>query len=366
MSDRNQDTISKVLIGVKTPGEAYFRQLIWRKVKIRKSLDEICHYMELTLPESERGKVRKHDMLEVRVFNQYISESEKNDRKRRITTIMVDEVTSTADASQKSLIVMGRSPARDIIDSAWYGWEPNQKKLEEIANSIVSPFFDAIGIEKFQFQGRPHVTRMPWNGTETGPVFSFSWDAESPWTKLINEADNQGYIFTSNEAGNLYLWRVAPNVRDEGFLLKEGQNIRDIRYTQNGAEQFHEYVIRAAHKEASEIDPSCRNNRKKIINLTDINISQETLERRARTEMRRRRENKTQVTVTGWGLSDQQIKTLGDTNQREIFWCPNFLIPVKIPSLGLNSNLLISQVEHEASPSVMETAITLVNKDAYS
>jgi len=359
---------NKVIIQVAEPGSFRFKQLLWRKVKIRKSLDEICHYMELTLPASEYGKIHKHDKVEVRVSNPYISETEENDKKRRLTTIMVDEVTFSVDTSQKVLTVIGRSPARDIIDSAWYGWCTNQMNLETVANEIVSPFFDAIGIEKLGIDDgtRPHVTRMPTNGPETDPVFSFSWENESPWTKLINEADNQGYIFTSNEAGNLYLMKADGIVRDEGFFLSEGKNIRDIQTTQNGSEQFYEYVVRAAYRESRMRDNTCKNSRKLYINLTDPNIQQEVLDRRAKTEMLRRRENKTLVTVTGWGLSDAQINALGNTYHREIFWNPNFLIPVNIPSVGLNDRLLVSQVEYNADSSIMTSALTLVNPEAYS
>jgi prophage tail gpP-like protein len=208
-----------------------------------------------------------------------------------------------------------------------------------------------------------HVTRY---GPETGPVFNFTFGHESPWIKLINAADNQGYIFTSNEAGNLYIWRVAEGVRRERYFLTEGQNIREIQYIENGAEQYHEYLIRAAGREGRAIDNTCKNGRKLWLNLTDPVIDPGSLDRRAKTEMLRRRENRTLVTVTGWGLTNQQIRALETTHKKEIFWNPNFLIPVKIPSLGFSDKLLISQVEHTAEPSKMTTVITLVHEDAYS
>jgi prophage tail gpP-like protein len=81
--------------------------------------------------------------------------------------------------------------------------------------------------------------------------------------------------------------------------------------------------------------------------------------------MRRRRENRVTVTVSGWGLTDTQIKNLGATGGKEIFWVPNLLIPVSMPSLGLSANLLISEVEQEAGEDSMSSTITLVNKEAY-
>jgi prophage tail gpP-like protein len=356
---------SKVIVLAAPSGGGVFQELAWRKIKIRKSLDEICHTMELEVPAGERNKIHKHDKVEVRYYNRYISEREENDKKRRVTTVMVDEITDVADTGRRGLLVVGRSPARDVIDSAWSDWIIQRRNLEEIANYIVSPFLDAAGIEKFRFEGRPHVTRMPWDGPETRPVFSFSWDYESPWQKLAAEADNQGYIFTSNEAGNLYLWKVAEEERREGFSLSEGSNIRDIQATENGAEQFHEYEVSGAGKKALQTDPTCKNNRKMFIKLTDPVVGEDTLRRRALTEMLRRRENRTTVTVSGWGLNDSQIQALGDTYQKEIFWNPNFLIPVRIPSVGLSGNLLISQVEYQADESSMTAALTLVNPEAY-
>ena len=342
----------KVIVKAAAPGEE-FCQLVWRKIKVRKSLDEICHYMELELPVSERNKIHKHYRIEVRLHSEYVTPDDNPDGTKRVTTVMVDEITDTADTAQKGLLVIGRSPARDIIDSTWGGTILGRQNLEYVANKVAEPF----GIL---------VQRMPTDSPETGPVPSFSWENESPWQKLITEADNQGYIFTSNEAGNLYLWKVAAGLRDEGFSLGEGSNIRNIQKTENGAEQLHEYVVRGAGKEARQIDSTCKNNRVMTINLTDLVVSEETLRRRALTEMFRRRENRTTVTVSGWGLGEDHIKRWGSTHKKEIVWNPNFLIPVTIPSGGLDANLLISQVEYQADAASMTTALTLVNREAYT
>ncbi|MDR1507124.1 MAG: hypothetical protein LBI67_08490 [Treponema sp.] len=354
----------KVIVRAAAPGEE-FRQLVWRKIKVRKSLDEICHYMELEIPASERNKIHKHDKVEVRLHSEYITPDDNKDKTKRVTTVMVDAITDVTDTAQKALLVIGRSPARDIIDSSWGDGRERSQRLEQITNDIVSPFFDSIGIEKFTFDRRPHVTRMPTNGPETDMIFSFSWENESPWQKLIAAADNKGYIFTSNEAGNLYLWRVATK-REEGFSLTEGSNIRSIQATENGAEQFHEYVAKGAFKKAEITDDTCKNKRIMTINITDFGVSEEDLRRRVLTEKNRRKEKRITVTVSGWGLSEAHIKAWGSTFQKEIVWNPNFLIPVKIPSSGLDDNLLISQVEYQADESSMTTALTLVNPEAYA
>jgi prophage tail gpP-like protein len=339
--------MSRLIIENATNG----KELLWRHINIKKSLDDICHTLMLEIPSSERSKVHKHDKIEVRYENSLVKDS---GGKRRVTTVMVDEITASADVAKHSLMVIGRSPARDIIDSTWSDMLMNMT-LCEIAKNIC----DKFGIV---------CTNIPTNqGDPTEQVMMFSWENESPWTKLITEADSQGFMLTSNEAGSLYIWQAASAVRQEGFHFTEGRNIKNIEWKENGAEQYHEYVITGGYGDpVSVVDSTCNNRRILTINLTNPIVEASKLQRRAQTEMRRRRENRTTVTVSGWGLTDTQIKNLGAvTSGKEIFWVPNLLIPVKVPSLGLSANLLIAEIEQEATPETMSSTISLVNREAY-
>jgi prophage tail gpP-like protein len=325
-------------------------ELVWRHVTIKKSLDEICHTLTVELSASESGKVKKHHKIEVRFANPYIKDS---GGARRVTTVLVDEITVHADIQKHGITVVGRSPARDIIDSTW---------SDDCADQTLGQITEYIG-GKFGIACDTFPTNKP---DPTENVSSFSWENESPWTKLIGEADNQGYILTSNEAGGLYIWPVASSVRGEGFHLTEGVNIKTIEWTENGAEQFHEYVVTGGFCDPERvIDSTCPGRRTLTIDITDPSITQTKLKRKAETERNRRSERRTTVTVPGWGLTDEQIKNLGTTEGKEIFWVPNILIPVKGPSIGLNAKLLISEVEYEASPENHGCKVTVVNREAY-
>jgi prophage tail gpP-like protein len=338
--------MSKVIVRNATTGQ----ELLWRSIKIRKSLDEICHTLELEIPPSERLKVGRHNRVTVTYENPLVTNSGGTGL---ITTVLVDEVTLSADVTKYNLIVFGRSPARDIIDSTWSDTCPDMT-LREITRYIGEKF--NIICDTFP-PDQPDPTEL---------VYAFDWENESPWTKLIGEADNQGYIVTSNQAGNLYLWPVASSDRCEGFHITEGVNVKNISWTENGSEQFHEYVVTCGGLEARITDDTCHGNRIFTIDLTDLFIEKTKLERRVETEKSRRKETKTVVTVPGWGLTDKQIKSLGTTKEKEIYWFPNSIIPVRIPSLGLNANLLISEVEYTASADTVSCDITLVNEGAYS
>jgi prophage tail gpP-like protein len=326
------------------------RELLWRHIKIRKSLDDICHTLELEIPKNERLNVGKHDKIDVRYENAFVKDS---DGKRLVTTALVDEITASVDITKHSIVVLGRSPARDIIDSTWSGM---------LADMTLGQVVKEIG-KTFNITCATFPTDEP-DKTET--VYGFSWENESPWAKLINEADSQGYILTSNEAGNLYVWAVKA-VLGEGFHLTEGQNIKTAEWKENGAEQYHTYVVTGGGSDPETIiDSTCRSNRILTIDIPDPLIEQEKLKRKAETERNRRRENRTTVAVANWGLTDRQIQDLGaGTKGKEIFWTPNILIPVRIPSLGLSRNLLISEVEYEATPEAFGCVVTVVNREAY-
>jgi prophage tail gpP-like protein len=333
------------------------REVAWRRIRIHKSLDDICHTLEAEIAPSERLNIHRHDKLEVRYVNPLVNDS---GGKRRVTTVLVDEVTEEADARRHAITAAGRSPARDIIDSSWS--EDYTSRREDYKGITLLALVRAIG-KKFNIACDTFPTNK---GDPTGIVNAFRIENESPWAKLSGEADNQGYIFTGNEAGGLYLWKAAALSGEAwGFHLTEGVNIKSLSRTENGSEQYNTYIVTGGCKKKTVTDPSCPAGRVRTIDITKPDISETELGRRAQTEMKRRRETRVTVSVPGWGLSDGQIKRLGDTDKKEIFYTPNLLIPVKCPSIGLDAKLLIAEVEYEASPEGFGCTVTAVNKEAY-
>ena len=209
------------------------------------------------------------------------------------------------------------------------------------------------------------VQHLPTDRNDTETVSVFDWNCESPWTQLVNAAENQGYVFTSNEAGELYLTKSGRDASQWHFILAEGMNIKSVETTESGAEQFHEYIVVSSGLAGRAIDPLCNNKRILTLNLSDFKLDQEKANRRAQIELYRRRRRTTTVTVSGWGLTDAQIKSFETTNKKELFFNPNFLIPVYIPSAGLDCTMMISEVEYRAESSVFDCTISLVNPEVY-
>lgn len=340
--------MSKIVINVIPAGSEKRTTLQWNRVQIKKSLDEICHSLTLELPVSQKGLLNVHDTIEVRFYNKYIT---SNDGNLRVTTVRIDEITDTTDAGRKYITVLGRSPARDIIDSSWSGREESATLLN-VANSIAGKF----GIK---------VQHLPRDVDYTETIPALEWNCESPWTKLLNAADNQGYVLTSNEAGDLYLTKSGRDAEQWHFTLEEGLNVKSVELTESGAEQFHEYVVVSNLLKGRAVDSQCKNNRILTLNLTDFQLDQEKANRRAQIELYRRRKVTTRVTVSGWGLTDEQIKSFGDTKEKELFFNPNFLIPAYIPGIELDTKMMISEVEYRADPHTYESTVSLVNPEVY-
>ena len=340
--------MSKIVVNAAPAGTRNFKPLVWNKIQITKSLDEICHSLTLELPVSQRTNIAVHDKVEVRFYNKYITHNNGN---LRVTTVLIDEITDTTDNGRKYITVLGRSPARDIIDSAWTG-KAGGSDLLTVAKSIAGQF-DII------------VDHLPRGQNNTETVSSFEWDCESPWTKLLNAADNQGYVFTSNEAGDLYLTKSGREAEQWHFILAEGTNIKSVETTEAGAEQYHEYVVVSSGVQGSAVDGRCKNKRILTLNLSDFNLDQEKAKRRALIELYRRRKRTIKVTVSGWGLTDEQIKSFDSTEEKELFFNPNFLIPVYIPSAGIDGKMMISEVEYRAEPTAFDCTVSLVNPEVY-
>ena len=296
--------MSEIAVAVwSTPAQKY-EDISWRRVMVRKSLDEICHYVEVEIPESERSLVHKHGIIQVRYLSRYITEGRDAYAGKYgfhpVTTVYIDYIDEEAQKDTHGIVVTGRSAARDIIDSKWSGTIPGQPTLLQILRQIAGEF----GLEENEVLCLPTTA-----GDITKPVFSFSWETESPWAKLLTVADAQGLIITSSQLGGLYIEQPARSACSWGFAIEEGVNVRHPRRSESGMDQYHDYIVNCNGKQGTAVDVTCPNKRKLTINLSDFIIDQEKLDRRAKTEMLRRREDRVVCTLSGWGLTEAQIDT---------------------------------------------------------
>ena len=59
--------MSEVAVAVWNSKTKKYVNVSWKRVMVRKSLDEICHYAEVEIPSSERDLFHKHGIFQVRL-----------------------------------------------------------------------------------------------------------------------------------------------------------------------------------------------------------------------------------------------------------------------------------------------------------
>lgn len=314
-------------------------------LNIRKSIDEICHYADIKIPFSERHKINKHDIIKIMYYSKYFTTK----KPRPITTLLVDEIKITISKEEKSVSVIARSPARDIVDSS-YSDSISSMSLLNVVKNIASKF--SLTAEHY-----------PKDLDASPQVDSFNLENETAWNKLLDIAENNNYAIASSQLGNLYVWKKSQRISSlPGKKLIEGENIKTIEYTENGAYQFRNYTVKGNGKEATSSDTSVKSKRCCSIVMTDSYVSEVELENRAKTEMKRRRSSTITVTVPGFGLSDEEIKKLETTIKTEVFYEANQSIPIIIPSLNINTSMVIKDVVYNLNKDNYSSTLTLVDE----
>ena len=91
--------MSEVVVAVWVASKKEYATIPYKRVTVRKSLDEICHYVEVELTDSELKYVHKHGTLQVRFVSKYITEGKAEYLGRYgyhpVTTVYIDEVSTT-------------------------------------------------------------------------------------------------------------------------------------------------------------------------------------------------------------------------------------------------------------------------------
>ena len=332
-------------------------------LKVRKSIDEMCHTAEITCPLTELKKVKKHDIINIKMVMW-------NKDERNVTTTLIDDISATlatggtqcgqtpqsSNNSQKQMTIMSRSFARDIIDSSDSG-RVEGGTLVEVVKKIAQKYNPKIDVSHY----RTDIDLSP-------QITSFTWENESVWQKLLTVAENNGYSIASNQASGLYVWEKKQYLSGiQNHALVEGVNIKSASLNKRGFEQFNCYRIKGNYAVSEKNDSSCDTKRVFTLFFTDENISAAELERRALSEIARRKTDELSISVHGWGMHEKEIEKLKIKNKsmQEVFYEPKQPILVKLPSFGLENEIkIIKSVELILSNNEYSANLVLVNKGA--
>jgi prophage tail gpP-like protein len=191
---------------------------------------------------------------------------------------------------------------------------------------------------------------------------------ETAFEALKRAAEGAQVLVVSNASGGLVVTRVGAQ---RASALIEGFNVKTASVEYDGTDRFHRYLIttqipgtdeasgEATNVQAEATDLGVRRTERTILIRPDKGYSTADARRRADWEARIRaaRAERVTITVQGW----RQPGVGGR------LWMPNALALVSVPAIGINGDMLISQVEFSIGEGGGRiTQINLVRPDAFS
>lgn len=318
-------------------------------LNIRKSIDEICHFVEITCPLSEFKRIQRHDKIFIKALIDW------NKEERAVSYILVDDITANLNVNEKTMTIIGRSYARDIVDSSDTG-TINNGTLVQIVQRIAKKYNPDILVQHYptDFDASPNIE-------------FFDWENENVWQKLLNTAENNGYAIMSNNKSNLYVWKRTTHLANNAnHKFVEGVNIISASLNRKGYEQFNKYCIKGNYEDIEKIDSTCKTKRVFTMHFTDEFISLKELSNRCESELNRRKSDELNIEVAGFGLSDDEIAKRNITNSSkvEVFYEPKQLIPVEIPSFNISEKMVVKSVSYNLNKNDFSSYLTLLSKGA--
>jgi prophage tail gpP-like protein len=151
--------------------------------------------------------------------------------------------------------------------------------------------------------------------------------------------------------------------------LVEGENILSASAEFDGTGRFRRYVVLGQHQATDEFfggntagvrgeatDATVTRSARVLVVRPEGNVTSESARRRAEWEatVRAARGDAVSITVQGWTQSDGTL------------WPVNALVRVHSPRLGVDGDMLITQVVYSVGEDGTKTALTLRRPDAFS
>jgi len=315
----------------------------WKNVTIQKNMESIANGFSFEI--DDRFAESNSDWL--LKPGQWVAISVGSER---VVTGYIEKVTAAFDAGSRQYSIEGRSKPGDLVDCSVEGAaEYSGEKIEAIAEKLVKPF----GIKIF-------------TSVESSVVNTFGIKVgESVFTALNRLARLQGFFWVSTRAGNIRLTRPG---RARAFTtLEENVNLLSGSIEIDTTERFSSYEVKgqsagtnsfnlgnAAHPQGKATDLGITRHRPLCV-IAEGPVDAATSQTRAEWESTSRfaKGMSVDVIVQGW------------RQENGILWGINQIVRLKSKYLGLNTDMLITQVEHSQSESGTVTNMTLKNKNSF-
>lgn len=319
----------------------------WKSAEIKRSLKAASGSFSLSVTDrwsdkSEPWIIAPGDSAELKLGSDLI------------ITGYVDTVSSDATKDSVSISVSGRDKTSDLIDCSVVSKSGQYLNvtLQRLAELLCSPFGVSV--------------LAPTGGTGAAFDKFAIQQGESVFEALERAARKRGFLLTTNGTGVLEIAR--PGSSRSTTRLEQGQNIMAMAATFDHKGRYSEYIVKGQGNElagepkfayaikATVTDPNVTRYRPLVIQSEQLtNLSDAKTRANWEATVRAAKASKFNITLQGWRQGDGSL------------WRPNQLVLAIASRIGLNGELLITDVNYSlTSDAGTLSVLTLERKDAYT
>jgi prophage tail gpP-like protein len=273
-----------------------------------------------------------------------------------VITGYVDKRSVSYGAGEHALSVSGRDKAGALVDNSYLGppWEWLNTPVLTVAQRVAEQQDVAVSLAAGLSPGASPAKISVDPGDSCHNVIE----------KLCRKA---GVLAVSDGAGRVVLMR--PGSTRTVTELVEGENILSASADFDGSARFRRYVVLGQHQGTDQFsgtnaaavrgeatDAGVTRASRVLLVRPEGNVTTDSARRRAEWEatVRAARGDAVSITVQGW------------TQGNGVLWPVNALVRVRSPSLGVDGDMLISQVVYSVGEDGTKTALTLRRPDAFT
>jgi prophage tail gpP-like protein len=318
----------------------------WKSVRVSRSIERIAGSFTLNVSDKTPGEtaipsIPTGSACRVSVDGETVISG------------FVDRVSPTHNAEEHELALSGRDVTGDLVDcsAVHVPGEWHDQKLEAIVKALIEPFGISL-----------HV------GTDTGAAFRrFRIEEGETVFEAIDRGCRQRAVLPmSNGVGGLVLGRAGQSRMDA--VLQFGVNVLSASADLTHIDRFSEYTVKGqqpwakylkpedqAQLVGKAVDPNVRRYRPLTLIAEEATDKDASVDRaKWEANVRSARAQRYTVKTQGWRCTEK-----GD------LWKPNRIVAVRDPWLGVDADLLITDVAFLKGDGGSTTALRLCPTGAF-
>jgi prophage tail gpP-like protein len=320
----------------------------WEGVRITRSIESLSGSFDLNVTDrwAEQAvpwAIAEEDVCRVEIDGEVVIDG------------YVDSRSISIDAKSRRLAYRGRDRAAALVDCSAVldKWTFSKATVLDIARAVAKPFGITVSLQPGVVLPKPLAKLVISPG-------------DTAWSVIERAAQPAGVLVVSSGTRGILLTRAGEGRAE---ALVESENILAASVDYDGTSRFCRYIVAtqtagtdeasggATRIRAEATDEGVRRSERVLLIRPETGITRDYARTRADWEARVRaaKAETVSVTVLGW---KQPIS--GD------LWPVNALTTVRAPSIGVDGELLISQVDYSLDDQGGEIAqLRLVRPDAF-